>query len=133
MSSANRTNGPNGHPPSSGLNQDDVYFTLFRHKWLILGCCCLGLLAAVAVRVIRPPLYMSQAKLMVPFVTARPVNEPGHEGEIHSTDSGAQSTITTEVDILTSGDVATRAAAAVGPARILAMKGGGNDVQSEVA
>jgi hypothetical protein len=112
------------------MTQDDVYFTLFRHKWLILGFICLGITGAIAIRVIRPPLYMSQATLMVQNVIAREFKPPGEDHPIQSTDMGAQSTIAAEVDILTSGDVATRAAAAVGPAKILAMKGGGNNVQS---
>ena len=58
------------------------------------------------------------------------VKPAGDEQHIEQIDQGAQSTIAAEVDILTSGDVATQAAAEVGPAKILAMKGGGNDVQS---
>jgi uncharacterized protein involved in exopolysaccharide biosynthesis/Mrp family chromosome partitioning ATPase len=133
MTSANRTNTPNGangHSPAAGMTQDDVYFTLFRHKWLILGFCCLGVVGALTVRVIRPPMYMSQFKLMIPFVVSRAVSEPGHEDQVRQTDTGAQSTLNMEVDILTSSDVAMRAAAAVGPEKILAMKGGGNDLQS---
>jgi uncharacterized protein involved in exopolysaccharide biosynthesis/Mrp family chromosome partitioning ATPase len=130
MSSPNRTNAANGNTPAGGMSQDDVYFTLFRHKWLILGFCCLGVIGAVTVRVIRPPLYMSQAKLMVQNVATLTVKPAGDEQHIQSIDQGAQSTIAAEVDILTSGDVAARAAAEVGPAKILAKKGGGNDLQS---
>ena len=44
---------------------DDVLYTLFRHKWLIVGCTCLGLCAAAGVRVLRPAPYTSTAKVMV--------------------------------------------------------------------
>jgi succinoglycan biosynthesis transport protein ExoP len=130
MTPNNRNNSTNGHQTSAGLSLEDVYFTLFRHKWLILGFCCLGVAGAVAVRVLRPPLYMSVAKLMVQNVTLSVKSAPGEEGHMLSTQTGAQSTIANEVDILTSGDVSMRAAEAVGPAKILAMKGGGNNVQS---
>ena len=130
MNHPNHTNGSNGNSHPAGTTQDDVYFTLFRHKWLILGFCCLGVIGAVTVRVLRPPLYMSQAKLMVQNVATLTVKPAGDEQHIQQIDQGAQSTIAAEVDILTSGDVATRAAAEVGPAKILAMKGGGNDLQS---
>src|SRR5436190_8645192 len=130
MTSNNRNNNSNGHQTTSGLSQEDVYFTLFRHKWLILGFCCLGVAGAVAVRVLRPPLYMSVAKLMVQNVTVRDKQAPGEEGHMLNTQMGAASTIANEVDILASGDVSMRAAEAVGAAKILAMKGGGNSIQS---
>ena len=32
------------------MGLDDVLYTVFRHKWLILGFLCLGVLGAAAVR-----------------------------------------------------------------------------------
>lgn len=130
MTPSNHSNGTNGHSRATGMTQDDVYFTLFRHKWLILGFICLGIAGAIGVRVLRPPLYMAVAKLMVQNVSTLTTKPTGDEQQFHSTDQGAQSTIAAEVDLITSGDVAMRAAEAVGPAKILAMKGGGNNLQS---
>src|ERR1043166_8589248 len=130
MTPSNHSNGTNGHSRATGMTQDDVYFTLFRHKWLILGFICLGIAGAIGVRVLRPPLYMAVAKLMVQNVSTLTTKPTGDEQQFHSTDQGAQSTIAAEGDLITSGDVAMRAAEAVGPAKILAMKGGGNNLQS---
>ena len=44
-------------PAAGGLGMDDVFFTLFRHKLLILAFVCLGVIAAVVVRIVKPPLY----------------------------------------------------------------------------
>src|SRR5256885_841572 len=77
MTPSNHANSTNGQTRAAGMTQDDVYFTLFRHKWLILGFICLGITGAIAIRVIRPPLYMSQAKLMVQNVLSKEDKLPG--------------------------------------------------------
>jgi len=46
---------------------DDVLFTLFRHKWLILAFVCLGVVALGRAFSAAPP-YVSYAKLMVHYV-----------------------------------------------------------------
>ena len=119
----------NGHPAPAGFTADDAIFTLFRHKWLILAFVCLGVAGAMAVRVVKPPLYVSKAKLMVQYVlntrdmpTANP--EASHA---QSLDVGAQSIINAEIEILTSLDVATNAADTIGPDKIFAKKGGGTN------
>jgi uncharacterized protein involved in exopolysaccharide biosynthesis/Mrp family chromosome partitioning ATPase len=118
----------NGHEEAAGITVADVSFTLFRHKWLILGFVCLGLLGAVAVRYLRPPPYVSWAKLMVLYVEnnkdAGPVSSGGQVIQI---DSSGQNAINTEVEILGSADVAEKVADLVGPEKILAKRGGGSD------
>jgi len=59
---------PPGLSPPRVLVRDDAIYTLFRHKWLIPDFVVLGLVGAVAVRLVRPPLYVSKAKLMVHYV-----------------------------------------------------------------
>src|SRR6266446_344055 len=129
MNSVDNKNSANGQPPASGMSLDDVMFTLFRHKWLILGFVCLGAVGTVAVRFLRPPPYVSYAKLMVHYVVeTRTPGPDGAEGRIVAPDSGGQAVISSEVEILKSLDVATNVAASVGPERILAKKGGGNNL-----
>lgn len=128
MNSGNQPNlaGSQAHVP--GLTLDDVYFTLFRHKWLIFSFICLGLVGAAAVRAIKPPLYVSTAELMVKYVVdSRAVNPQDPSEQIRNTDPFGQNIINTEVAIVKSLDVATNVAEIVGPARVLAKKGGGND------
>jgi uncharacterized protein involved in exopolysaccharide biosynthesis/Mrp family chromosome partitioning ATPase len=114
---------------SSGLSADDAIYTVFRHKWLIVGFVCLGVVGAVAVRFVRPPLYVSKAKLMVHYVVdSRAATTAGSEGQnVQSVDVGGQNIINSEIEILTSLDVAKSVVAKVGPEKILAKKGGGSD------
>ena len=54
MNPPNHANGVNGHSRAPGMTQDDVYFTLFRHKWLILGFIFLGIVGMVAYTIAGP-------------------------------------------------------------------------------
>ena len=111
------------------MTLEDVYFTLFRHKWLLLAFVCLGVVAAAVVPIVRPPSYVSWAKLMVLYVAqAKNVDPAGADAIIKSTDTGAQGVISSEVEILKSADVALAVAAMVGPEKILAKRGGGTNL-----
>src|SRR6266850_2050469 len=131
MQSGDQTNTATSDAASTGMNADDVLFTLFRHKWLIVAFICLGAAGACMVRVMRPPLFVSQAKLNVPYIKeSAPTAGPAGADAFRQTSSGAQSVINTEVEILRSLDVASNAAVKVGPAKILAKRGGGDDLMS---
>ncbi len=129
MNPANPPHAAAGAHASSGLSADDAIYTVFRHKWLILGFVCLGVVGAGAVRFVRPPLYVSKAKLMVHYVVdSRAATTAGSEGQnVQSVDVGGQNIINSEIEILTSLDVAKSVVAKVGPEKILAKKGGGSD------
>jgi uncharacterized protein involved in exopolysaccharide biosynthesis/Mrp family chromosome partitioning ATPase len=111
------------------MSLDDVFFTLFRHKRLIIGFVLLGLAGAATVRLVRPPLYVSKAKLMVHYVPQNSGVNPTSpdSAQVRPIDAGAQAIIASEVEILTSGDVPPRAVDIVGAEKILAKMGGGND------
>ena len=96
----------NDDAPSTGMSVDDVLYILFRHKWLIFAFICLGVAGACMVRVLRPPMYVSQAQLNVPYVKESGPTSIGPD-TIKPTESGAQSVINTEVIILQSLDVAS--------------------------
>src|SRR5262245_11582568 len=128
MNPADQKNGTNGQSPT-GMGIDDVLFTLFRHKWLILAFVCLGAVATVVVRFVRPPRYVSYAKLMVHYITETRAPSPdGPEGRILWPESGNQAALSSEIEILKSLDVATNVAASVGPEKILAKSGGGHNL-----
>ena len=103
--------GPQSHATSAkpveagGLRLDDILFTLFRHKGLILAFVCLGIMGAATVRMLRPPLHVSEAKLMLHYVTdsrnAQSVN-PETQRTTRTLDSSTQTIIDNEVQILTS-------------------------------
>src|SRR4051794_16575208 len=109
MNPGDKSRSSNGQTPAPGVGLNDIIFTLFRHKFLIAGFCCLGVVAAATVRFIKPPLYESKAKVMVHFVENRTVSQDA-AGQIISAESGGESILNTEVEILRSLDVATNVA-----------------------
>ena len=120
----------NGHPAPPGMGLDDVLFTVFRHKWIVLGFTVLGIIGAVVVRIVRPPVFVSSAKLMVHYVVdSRGAVDPKDPDaqSVHQVGGNADAIISSEIEILTSLDVATQVVAMVGPEKILAKKGGGKD------
>ena len=121
----------NGQPnqAGAGISLDDVYFTTFRHKKLLLICFCMGLVGALAVHTIKKPPYSSEAKLLVRYVVETTEITPASQGaSVRSPDAAGKSLLSSEVEILNSLDLAREAAQEVGPAKILAMKGGGTNL-----
>jgi uncharacterized protein involved in exopolysaccharide biosynthesis/Mrp family chromosome partitioning ATPase len=113
MNSDHQDNDLNENSPGIGI--DDICYTLFRHKWLILGFICLGLVAAAGMRITHPPKYASRAELMVKFVVDRQAAGPmTPEGHIISAESG-QNIMSTEIEMIKSLDVAKGAAALLSP------------------
>ena len=104
-------------PQRSGMGFHDILFILFRHKWMIT-LCALGGFAAAAGVFLLPSLYESRSKLMVRYVVDHSaVDNIDNAGK--TLDSSSDSVITAEVEILTSADVATQVAEAVGPQRLV--------------
>src|SRR5689334_16030634 len=91
-------------PQAGGLQLGDIYYILFRHKWKILICAVAGLVAAVALFRLKPPLYNSQAKLMVHYVVD-PRVLPGPGGDVRTPDTAGASIMNAEIEILTSFDL----------------------------
>lgn len=112
-----------------GMTLDDIYFVLFRHKWKIIILSLAGFLAAGVIYKHKPPDYQSEAKLMIKYVVDNTTPGPvQNEAHMQSTDPQGQSIINTEVEILTSLDVARKVAEDLGPDKILPGKSGGHDV-----
>ena len=103
----------------------DIYYVLFRHKWKIILLTIAGIAAATAFYYHNPPPYQSQAELLIQYVpqagimplmgTDQKMIVPGDD------------IINSEIQILTSLDVADEAATNIGPAIILANAGGGSN------
>jgi uncharacterized protein involved in exopolysaccharide biosynthesis len=105
-----------GEAPSLKLN--DVLFILFRHKWKIFLCATAGIAAAVAVYLLLPPLYESQAKLLVRYVVERSTVD-ALDNSVKTPGSENMNLIKSEVEILTSLDLVMQVAEAVGVERLL--------------
>ena len=115
---------PVNAPP--GMAVEDVYFILFRRKWLIVGLSLAGFLAAAAVCIIKPPQYQSEAELSVRYVVeSKNVGAPGEE--TRDLNERVDSIISTEAEILLSLDLAEQVVQAMTPEKILAASGGGSD------
>jgi polysaccharide biosynthesis transport protein len=113
--------------PSGGISLTDIYFILFRRKWIILTFTLLGVVAAAFLFVNEKPVFRSEGKLMVRYIVENKALVPvGDDSQIRSNDRD-NNIINSEIEILTSADLLTQVAEAVGPAKILANMQGGDD------
>jgi polysaccharide biosynthesis transport protein len=105
---------------SPGMNLNDILFILFRHKWKIIVCAASGILAAASLYFLLPSQYESQAKLFVRYVVDRSaVDGVDTQNKSQTIGSPSESAINSEVEILTSTDLAMQVAATVGADRLL--------------
>ncbi|MBV9489214.1 MAG: hypothetical protein JO069_05750 [Verrucomicrobia bacterium] len=107
---------------SSGLSFHDLVFIVFRHKWKILLFTMAGLLAAGAIYFLSPPVYESEARLLVRYVVERSAVD-ALDGAV-KTPGANDNLINSEVEILTSWDLAVQVAEAVGVERLVPGPGG---------
>jgi len=112
----------------SGLDLKGIYYALFRQKWKILVLALAGLLVAVGLYVFSPPVYQSEAKVLVRYVLereGRSLNPTTRDSEIKSTDPAG--IISSELEILRSFDLAGPVADIVGPEKIVGKNAGGTN------
>jgi len=128
-------NNPEIAPHAPGLTLGDIYYALFRHKWKILFCSAVGILAAAGIYKYLPPPFASQAKLFVRYVITegQKLGPGGDDGRAKSPDQRGETIMNSELEIITSLDLAKLVAQTVGPEKILAKTGGGADVNSAAA
>jgi uncharacterized protein involved in exopolysaccharide biosynthesis/Mrp family chromosome partitioning ATPase len=98
----------------SSLTAGDIYYVLFRHKWKIIICSLIGLLASGAMYWFDSPSFQSEAKLYIRYViTEGKASGPVASDQTKSPDQRGETIMQSET---------------VGPAKILAKVGGGNDL-----
>lgn len=113
---------------STGLNAADLQYMLFRHKWKILVCFLLGVGAAAFIYFRNPPSYVTEAKILIRYIQeSRPTVAKTEDSDIRTPDTRGENIINSELEILTSLDLALQVADAVGSRNILAAYGGGED------
>jgi polysaccharide biosynthesis transport protein len=100
-------------PIHSGIGLSDILFVLFRHKWKIICCGLVGLVAASAVYFLVPPAYESQAKLLVRYVLERNAVD-GLDSQIKTPTPENQTLLNSEIQILYSSDLLRQVAEALG-------------------
>ncbi len=92
--------------PQSSITLNDVYYVLFRHKWMILGFAAAGILVAAIFYLALPTTYSSEAKLLVRYVMEnRSMAAPTEKDQVKSPDSRGETIINSELEILTSLDL----------------------------
>src|SRR5215469_3184327 len=110
-------------PHAPGLTLGDIYFILFRHKWKILVLSALGFIAAFALPRLSAKVYQSEAELLIRYVSEKQAPNPGDTDSVKSPDDGGN-ILNTEIQILTSLDLAQEVATNLGPEKILGKNGG---------
>jgi len=100
----------------SDMTLDDIYFVLFRRKWIIFNLFLMGILAAYALWCIDPPEYKSEAELSLRVLEPVPAAAPGPNWTLNEP---TENSIRTEVEILQSLDLAQQVVDALTPARIM--------------
>lgn len=102
---------------TTGISLGDIYFVLFRNKWKIIIFSVLGIVAAIGVYYFRPPPYQSQAELLIKYV-------PESQMTLLESDQRmivpGNDIITSELQILTSLDLAEEAVTNIGASNVLA-------------
>jgi polysaccharide biosynthesis transport protein len=110
-----------------GMSVGDVYFILFRQKWTILAFSLAGILGAIVLLfVVKPPQYQSEAVFSIRYVVeGKSLNPPGDESNTRPLDEQRVSIINTEIQILSSLDLAKQVVQTMTPEKILP-NGGAN-------
>ena len=106
-------------PPAAGISIGDIYYILFRQKWIILFFCISGILTTGILFLIKPQQYQSEAELSIQYVMVpKPLSAPGEEQTAEPLD-GRDGIIDTEGKILHSLDLAQEVVRILTPQRIL--------------
>ncbi len=115
--------------PPPGLSFGDILFILFRHKWKILTISTGGILGAAALYLFWPVPYQSEARLFIKYVvdTKAPAQGTANDPRIRMPDERTgENVVNTEVEILTSLDLAQKAAEGLTPDVLVKLAGGTN-------
>lgn len=130
----NTSSGDQPEATGSGIGLGDVYYILFRRKWLIILGLVLGAVAAAGVWKLNQPLYQSEAKLLVKYVVeSRAPVGMGGEAQVRSGDAMGVNVINSEVEILKSLDVAAEVVSLLTAAKVSLYTDGTNTVSPGVA
>jgi uncharacterized protein involved in exopolysaccharide biosynthesis len=103
----------------SSLNFNELLVMLFKHKWQILLFGIAGIAAAVAAYFSLPRMYESQAKLLVRYVVDKSAVDGLDDAQVRTPDQHRENVLNSEVEILTTPDLAMQVASAIGIDRIL--------------
>lgn len=121
--------GKNQNQHSEGIKLGDIYYVLFRQKWIIIAAVVLAFISAIVVCVMKPPQFQSEAELLIRYVVDKSLGPADNDVSMRSPERG-DTIIDTEEQILTSLDLAQQVVQDVGASNILAKAGGGDDTNA---
>jgi uncharacterized protein involved in exopolysaccharide biosynthesis/Mrp family chromosome partitioning ATPase len=110
------------HDSPGTISRDDIFFALFKQKRKILFGTIAGLGLAVAILFLWPATYESDAKLLVRYLVERSSVDPidaAASANAGLTRLNQDTILGSEVEILSSWDLAVQAAETIGPKRLL--------------
>lgn len=119
-------------PNHTGIGIHDILHALKRRRVLVLTLSLLGILLAALVHFARKPVYESEAKLLVRYVLERGAVDP-YESRQNPGAAKADQVIQTEIEILTSMDLALDVANEVGIKKIAPDAWGANALELAAA
>lgn len=117
---------PDFSAQTPSIQLGDIYYTLFRHKWKIILTSLAGIALALGFYKLVPPPYASEAKLFIRYVITEN-KAPGvnrDDSVTKSPDQRGETIIKSELEILTSLDLAQEVAKAIGPEKVLGQSTG---------
>ncbi len=98
----------------------DVYYILFRHKWMIAILSLLGIASSAAIFELWPFPYSSEARLFIRYVSdARTPSDIAGPANVKLPDTRGANIVNSELEILSSRDLALQVASNLGPRRVL--------------
>ncbi|MGE3310754.1 MAG: GumC family protein [Limisphaerales bacterium] len=107
-------------PPPNRFRPSDIFYILFRHKWKILFFSLSGFAAGAYLFLTQKPVYASEARLLIRYVQeTRSVGPMDTSDAIKSPDSRGENILNSEMDLITSLDLAEEVAATVGPSNVV--------------
>ncbi len=106
-------------PEEGGVKFHDLLYVIFNHKWKIILLGLLGLGGASAVYFSQVPLFASEAKLFVPYVLDRNLQENAADTISSAAGYAGRSVLNVEIDLFTSWDLLEKVAESVGVDKIL--------------
>lgn len=109
----------NNTPQGFTITLQDIYYILFRYKWIIISILTCTIIAAIVVRVTRPILYRSEAELLIKFLSVPTAEINTVDRRVVSLADRDEDIINSEVQILQSMDLAKEIADEVGPQKII--------------
>jgi polysaccharide biosynthesis transport protein len=98
-------------PPPASITLQDIYYVIFRHKWMSAILVAIGLACSLAVYWLFPFPYISEAILYIPYIqeATAPVEMEGN-ANVRSSVGRGDNILNTELEMLASLDTAEAAA-----------------------